>query len=376
MKKIMTVRGPVDPEEVGVTMMHEHIVIDLSCNFVEPLEASIRAQMHDPVTPDKLWLLRRRPFSVTLDNMVLGDEELAIDEVGYYWREGGETIVDCTSIGIGRDPRTLYRVSRATNVHVVMCAGCYVENAHPDWVRDLDVDGLKELFVRDVMVGAEGTNIRSGIIGEIGTTGVPKGSLEKQGHITAEEEKVLRAAGRAAAETGTSVSVHLDLRGHGAFRIVEILEDEGVPRDRMVMGHMDLVADLDYHREVAKLGVILEYDSLGREYYSEELGLSWGHDVWRVNSLATLVREGYGDQLVLSQDIALKMDLRHYGGNGYAHVLASVVPMLRRAEVPEDAIRKMLIENPRRVLTVDWDEESLKTDAFNIRPRSLQGIAG
>jgi phosphotriesterase-related protein len=374
-KKIMTVLGPVDPEEVGVAMMHEHIVIDLSCNFVEPQEASMRARMHDPITPDMIWLLKRRPFSVTLDNMVLGDEEVAIEEIGYYWREGGETIVDCTSVGIGRDPLSLCRVSRATGVHVVMGAGCYVENAHPQWVREMDVEGLKEVFVHDVMVGAEGTNIRSGIIGEIGTTGVPRGSLEKQGHITAEEEKVLRAAGRAAAETGTSVSVHLDLRGQGAFQIVEILEDEGVARDRMVMGHMDLLPDIDYHREVAKLGVVLEYDSLGREYYSDELGLCWGHDVWRVDALATLVREGYVDQLVLSQDIALKMDLRRYGGNGYAHVLASVVPMLRRAGVPEDAIHKMLISNPRRVLTVDWDEEALQSDAFNTRRRGLQGAA-
>lgn len=370
MKKVMTVLGPVDPEHVGVTMMHEHIVIDLSCNFVEPQDASVRALMRAPVTTDILWLLRRRPFSVTLDNMVIGDEELAAKEVGYYWNEGGETIVDCTSIGIGRDPRALYRVSRATGVHVVMGAGCYMENAHPPWVRDLDIEQLTQIFVRDVLVGVDGTGIRSGIIGEIGTSGVEKGSSEKKGHITAEEEKVLRAAGRASVETGAAVSVHLDLRGQGAFRIIEILEDEGVPRDRMVMGHMDLLPDLDYHREVAKLGVVLEYDSLGREYHSEELGLSWGNDVWRVRALAALVAEGYADQLVLSQDIALKMDLRHYGGVGYAHILASVLPMLRGEGIPEQAIHKMLIENPRRVLTVDWDEEVIARD-FDIRQRPL-----
>jgi len=360
MEKVMTVLGPVDPHEIGVTMMHEHLVVDLSCNFVEPTEATLRARMRSPVVPELLWLLRRRPFSVTLDNMILGDEEEAIREVGHYWREGGMTIVDCTSIGIGRDPHALRRISRASGLHVVMGAGCYVENAHPDWVRSFDVDSLKNLFVRDVMVGAEGTRVRSGIIGEIGTTGVPKGTTEKQGDITKEEEKVLRAAGRAAAETGTAVSVHLDLRGQGAFRIVEILDDEGVPRDRMLMGHMDLVPDVDYHREVAALGVYLEFDSLGREYYSEELGRPWGHDTWRVDALAALVREGYSERLVLAQDVAMKIDLRRYGGNGYAHVLASVVPMLRRAGVPEHAIHAMLVENPRRVLTVDFDEEALQ----------------
>jgi phosphotriesterase-related protein len=311
---------------------------------------------------------------VTLDNMKLGDEDVAVEEVAWYWKEGGQTIVDCTSIGIGRDPRVLYRVSRATNVHVVMGAGCYLENAHPSWVRDLTADELAELFVRDVTVGVDGTGVRSGIIGEIGTGGVPKNSLKKIGDITAEEEKVLRAAGRAAVRTGVAVSVHLDRRGHGAFRIIDILADEGVAPDRMVMGHLDLVDDLDYHREVARQGVFLEYDSIGREHHVAELEF-WGiQDIWRANALATLVREGWVDQLVLSQDICLKIDLRRFGGHGYAHILASFLPMLRSVGVAEDAIYRMLVINPRRILTVDWSEELLQAMEHDVRQRSHEHV--
>lgn len=364
-EKVMTVRGPVDPGEIGATMMHEHLILDLSCNFVHPTEASLRARVHDPVTMDMLGLLRRRPFSVTLDNMVLGDEGVACEEASLFSAEGGRTIVDATSLGIGRDPRALYRISHQTGLHVVMGAGCYLENAHPDWVKDMTVEQLEALFVRDVTVGAEGTPLRSGIIGEIGTSGVPKGGTEKIGHLTAEEEKVLRAAGRAAVATGAAVSVHLDLRGQGAFRIIEILTDEGVVPERMVMGHMDLLADIDYHRAVAATGVYLEYDSLGREYYTDEMGgLCWGHDSWRVTALATLVAEGFADQLVLSQDVALKMDLCRYGGNGYGHVLRTIVPWLRREGVSEDALKKMLVENPRKILTIEWDEDLLRRPAF------------
>ena len=118
---------------------------------------------------------------------------------------------------------------------------------------------------------------------------------------------MLRAAGRASRATGVAVSVHLDLRGQGAFRLIDILEDEGVEPQRMVMGHMDLVPDLEYHLAVPARGAVVEYDCFGREYYTEELGgLSWGHDSWRVQAIATLVGEGYVDQLVLSQDVALK----------------------------------------------------------------------
>ena len=377
MQKILTVRGPIDPYEVGPTLMHEHLLVDLSCNFVHPAEASTRSLLHAPVTMELLALLRRRPFSVTLDNMVLGDEELACEEVARFANEGGQTVVDATCIGIGRDPRALHRISRASNLHVVMGAGCYMENAHPDWVRDASVDQLTEIFTRDVTVGVEGTPFRSGIIGEIGTSGVPKGSQEKHGDITAQEEKVLRAAGRASRATGVAVSVHLDLRGQGAFRVIDILEDEGVEPQRMVMGHMDLVPDLEYHRAVLARGAVVEYDCFGREYYTEELGgLSWGHDSWRVQAIAALVGEGYVDQLVLSQDVALKMDLCAYGGNGYGHILRTIVPWLRRDGVSDDALVKMLVENPRRILTIEWDDDVfaptsgiLALGAASARPR-------
>ena len=358
MKKILTIRGPIDPTEVGPTLMHEHLIVDLSCNFVHPADASARSHLHAPVTIEMLALLRRRPFSVTLDNMVLGDEALACEEVARFHDEGGQTVVDATCIGIGRDPRVLHRISRASDLHVVMGAGCYMENSHPDWVRDASVEQLTEIFARDVAVGVEGTPFRSGIIGEIGTSGVPKGSHEKDGDITAQEEKVLRAAGRAARATGVAVSVHLDLRGQGAFRIIDILQDEGVEPQRMVMGHMDLVPDLDYHRAVLKRGAVVEYDCFGREYYTDELGgLSWGHDSWRVAALTTLVNEGYVEQLVLSQDVALKMDLCKYGGNGYGHVLRTIVPWLRREGVTDDELVTMLVENPRRILTIDWNDD-------------------
>lgn len=362
MKKVMTVLGPVSPEEIGTTMIHEHLIVDLSCNFIEPVEASLRALRHAPVTMELLGLLRRRPFSVTLNNVIQGDEELAIDELGYYWQEGGQTVAECTSMGIGRDPRALYRISRATNVNVVMGCGVYTENAHPDFIREMTADDLAAMMVRDLTVGVDGTGIRSGFIGEIGTSGVGKGNSAKKGDITPEEEKVLRAAGRAAARTGACVNVHVDRRGHGAFRVIDILEDEGVPPDRMIMGHMDLVAEVDYHREVARRGVYLAYDSMGREYQCAELDF-WGIlDDWRVSALNQLIDEGFVDQIVLAQDICLKIDFRRYGGHGYAHVMANVLPMMRKSGMPEEAIYKMLVANPRQLLTVDWDEELLQPD--------------
>ena len=95
-KKILTVLGPIEPEELGPTTMHEHVLVDLSCNFVTPAEESERSLLDAPVTMDILGVLRRRPFSRCLDNVVLSDEQLAIDELTRFRRAGGSGIVDCT----------------------------------------------------------------------------------------------------------------------------------------------------------------------------------------------------------------------------------------------------------------------------------------
>ena len=261
-KKVMTVLGPVDPETLGPTLTHEHIFIDASCNFVYQEEASLQDLLHAPVSMSMLGLLRRRPFSVCLDNTRLSDESLAIEELTRFQRAGGQTLVDCTVIGIRRDPVAVQRVARATGLNVVQGTGIYVEPSHPDWVATIKVEELAQMFINDVRVGIAETGVRAGLIGEIGTSGVARSSSDykRVGDITPDEEKVLRAAGRASVETGAAVSVHLDVRGQGAFRIIDILEEEGVAPERMIMSHMDSVADLAYHKAIGARGVFVEYD--------------------------------------------------------------------------------------------------------------------
>jgi phosphotriesterase-related protein len=309
---------------------------------------------------------------------------LAVEEVQRFVDEGGGTIVELTSIGAQRDPRALRRISRAANVHIVMGGGVYYGPAHPEWVRAATVEALEELFTQEVFAGVGDTGVRCGIIGEIGTSGdMGPPSWEKRGHITQDEEKVLRAAARATFRTGLAINVHLDPRGKGGFRVLDILESEGVPADRIVLSHLDIVHDhdLDCSREVAKRGAVVEFDCFGREYYGM-FGEDYffGSDAWRVESVAKLVSEGYEDQIVISQDLAVKMDLHRYGGQGYDHILVNVVPMLRRAGISDAVLTKILVENPRRILTADWDEEvieGIKSDVRNhVRAGSSAATAG
>lgn len=351
---VMTVLGPVDPAEIGVTMMHEHCFDDLSCHFVPPAEASLKRYITAPIDIEMLGLLRRRPMELTIHNTRLDDAATAVRELERYRNEGGDTIVDCTAMGVGQDPEGLRRLARATGLHVIQGTGLYVDSAQPDDLRDLSVDALEDLLIEHAEEGINGTGIRAGIYGEIGTSGVRRGGPkhERHGHFTQLEEKSLRATARAAKRTGLAVSVHVDRRGRGAPAIIEVMAEEGLDPSRMIMGHLD-VNDAEYDLMVASMGAWIELDTFGREYYSLSMGrYAWPSDTQRVRDIAEIVRSGGVAKLLVSQDISLKMDLRTYGGHGYDHFLREVVPMLRAADITEQQLQTILVKNPRKALTV------------------------
>ena len=347
---ISTVLGPVPPSALGPTLMHEHLLCDLEATFPPVSDPELAPHRDEPVGPDLMELLHVWPFSLTLDNVRLDDEALAEEEIGTFAAAGGSALVDCTLEGIGRDPLALRRLSQATGLHIVQGTGFYIELAHPPRVADLTVDELAAQFVGELTDGIGDTGVRAGIIGEIGTSGIDPTSRQKRGDMTAAEEKVLRAAGAASVETGAAVTVHLDPRGTGAYAVIDVLTREGVPPERMIMDHMDANPELDYHLRVADLGVFVEYDHFGREYYAGHMQRPYTKDARRVELLQALVERGYGGQLLVSQDVCAKIDLHRHGGNGYDHVLRRIVPALRAGGVEDDAIHALLGENPRRAL--------------------------
>jgi phosphotriesterase-related protein len=353
---VMTVLGPVPARDLKVTVTHEHCLIDGRHWFQESEELSRRRDMDKPIDMSMLGELRRRQMNVTRDNLILNDEDLSIAELQHYFRAGGNSLVDATCIGMGRDPLALQRISRATGLHIVMGTGFYVEKAHPPYVKDASIDDLADIMVKDITVGVGWNEVRCGVIGEIGVTGMQKGpSRAKVGPITTDEEKVLRAAARAALRTGAAVLVHLDpIPPLGAQTAIDVMEDEHLPYDRMIIGHIDQVQDLEYSMAAARRGAFIEYDAWGREYYREEWGWNFvmGQDAWRVRYVKELVEAGFGDQLLFAQDVCFKTDLRAYGGWGYAHILNHIVPMLLDIGVPRAAVNRILNDNPARALAL------------------------
>jgi phosphotriesterase-related protein len=301
MSAIWTVLGPVAPAALGRTLMHEHLL----CDF----------------------------YRVTgLLNQLLNDESLAVSELDLLVQAGGTALVECTTIDLGRDAEALRRIARQSEVHIVAGTGWYRETFYPPQIDRLTVSDLANLMVRELTEGIAETDIRAGIIGEIGV------NLD---YATAQEERVLRAAARAQRRTGAPLSTHASMYPVGLVQL-DILREEGVDPSRVIIGHCDTYLDLAYHRQILETGAYVAFDTIGREHMNP--------DIRRAEFVVHLLREGWGERLLLASDRCHRSDLTAFGGVGYAHVFTTFFARLRELGVSQGELDLMTIENPQRVL--------------------------
>ena len=338
-----TVLGPVSPDSLGPVMTHEHLLIDFRVMFNPPPGVSVLHRAHEPVTMENLGWIRYNWLS-NKDNLLLTDEETTIAEALLYKRVGGGTIVDATTIGIGRDPLALARIARATGLNIVMGAGYYVDAVHPEGMNDLPEADIARQMIEEITTGVGDTRVKAGIIGEIGCTWP----------LTPNERKVLRGAAKAQGETGASILIHPGRNERAPLEILEVLAEAGADISRTVMGHLDrTMPDFGGVLELARSGCYLEYDLFGMEtsYYSLS-DMDMLSDAQRINFIMGLVAEGYGQKIVIAHDICTKHRLVRYGGHGFGHTLENVLPRMREKGISEEQINAITVANPARVLTL------------------------
>jgi phosphotriesterase-related protein len=338
---VQTVLGPIAADSLGIALVHEHLLVDVSGLFIAPDGARGRALARQPVTLKNLSWVRRNWVS-NLDNLRLDDEALAIEEALQFKLDGGMTLVDVGSMGLGRDPIGLQRVARATGLHVVMGCGYYVADCHPPDMDARSEEAIEEEIVRDVTVGVGAAGVRAGIIGELGCSWP----------LAKNERKVLRAAARAQRRTGVAISIHTGRHETSPLEILEVLGEAGADLSRVVMGHLDRTwPDMDSLRKLAREGCYLAFDTFGQETWAYPLApLDRLTDAQRVDVIVRLATEGLLDRILVSHDVGFKHRLASYGGSGYSHLLTTVVPQMRRKGLTEEQIRTLLVENPARVL--------------------------
>lgn len=347
--KVQTVLGIIDAESLGVTLPHEHLLCDASCWFVEPTEASEKRLAYQPITLENLSWVQLHPTNHA-DDMVLGDEQLAIKEALLYKWAGGDSIVELSNIGLGRDPLGLARISRATGLNVVMGSGYYVGLSHPPELATKTEEEITEEIVRDIIVGVGDTTVRAGIIGEIGCS-TP---LEDN------ERKVLRASAAAQRRTGAAINIHPSMSEDLVLESIKILGDAGADLSRTIISHSDRSSfsnRTSYHR-LADAGCYLEYDVFGgvlapflSDAWTEGRLVGRRSEVDRINEIKCFIDEGYLNHILISQDVYLKHCYVTYGGSGYAHILREIVPWMRLGGISDEQIHTMMVENPKRVLS-------------------------
>ena len=221
-------------------------------------------------------------------------------------------MIELSNNGMGRNPEALKEISLATGLNLIASTGYYTENSHPKFVQDATINELADEMVNDVQKGIGRSDVRAGIIGEIGTSSI----------LTTQEEKVLRGACRAQLRTNVALTIHLaNIKGSEAEKITTLVEEEGVDLNRVILGHMDVsysyLNDIERLLSLAKKGPYLEFDTFSLESYDFDRNIVFPRDVDRVRCIRKLRDKGVGERILISQDIDMKIRLKQWGGQGY-----------------------------------------------------------
>ena len=313
MPSINTVTGTITPEQLGTTLMHEHLLIGWG-----GWELDCAAPRFDRKTQLKNCIERLKE----------------VKDLGL------QTFVDPCPMDIGRDVTFMAEVASATNVNIVCATGLYKEDlGNTAYFRQRSVEDITDVYVSEIEKGIGSTGIRAGII---------KCATGK-GQVTKYEEMCLRAAARAHRKTGVPITTHTEEGTMGREQL-DIFASEGVELGRVIIGHSCGASDLRYHTDMLDRGCILGFDRFGLDFVHP--------DKLRLAALIGLAGVGYESQLVLSHDsvacfLGRGMDLPPELAKGIenwtpTHVFKNIVPALKRAGVSEAKVKAMLVENPRR----------------------------
>ena len=308
MATVETALGPVATTELGPTLMHEHIVT------------------RSPGVHENWPHLFDRSEILKISERKMGDLH----------QRGIRTIVDLTTVDLGRDIDLIVDVARRSRVHVIVATGVWwmpqrYFSAH-------SIDDVAALFVRDITQGIGTSGVKAAII---------KCATDTAG-VTQVIENILRASARAQKATGVPISTHTWAAGRTGEAQQAIFAQEGVDLRRVIIGHSGDSDDLGYLRGLMERGSTIGMDRFGLENFLPTAK--------RVEVLARLCAEGYAPKMVLSHDANCWTDMLSEDAKRrtrplwhYTHISDDILPLLRKAGVTEEQLDQMLVRNPRAI---------------------------
>lgn len=285
----------------GYTLMHEHVHIDLS---------------------------RIKNDSDTC----LDCKEETIKEFKRLYELGVRNILEVTNVGMGRDVSYIDEVAKASGINIIKSTGCYKDPFIMKHESSLTTEQLADFMVKEIQEGFLEGHGKANVIGEIGTS---------KNEWTDNEKKLFDAAVIAHKATGKPIYTHTTLSTLALEQANYFVENKA-DVSKVIIGHVDLNADIEYILSVLKTGVNIGFDTIGKNNYLPD-------DI-RIEHLIKIEKEGYLGQVVLSEDLTRKSHLCYKGGIGYAYLFEKFLPRLKEKGMSQESIDKMLIENPKRIL--------------------------
>lgn len=335
--KVQTVHGIISPEDIGPTSMHEHVLCD-----IRPPDWRKRDDVEIEITLASHWPINYGEVDCA-NNLVLDSVDVGISELKKMHKEGGRTLVEVSCGGLTPDPKGLKKVSEESKVNIVMGCGHYVHDYQDDEVLKSNHDELAQEMVDQILVGAWGTDIKAGIIGEIGC----------QSPWTSQEQKVMAAAVTAMQETGASLCVHPGRHKDQPQEVADFVKSKNAVMERIIMSHIDrTIFDEDTMFKLADTGCVLEFDLFGMETsYYKWSDIDMPNDAARLKWIKKLVDRGHIEQIVIAQDICYCTRLSMFGGHGYGHIFRNVIPMMLRRGFSQAQVDQIILQNPQNLLT-------------------------
>ena len=312
MAQVETVLGPIDDSELGFTLSHEHV---FTCN-----------------SADNHWY----PWLYDFD----ASRRVILERLAAARAPGGATLIAQTTPHLGRDVAFMREMSEQSGMQVVCATGMW--RIAPMSFTNREPDEIADIFVREIEVGIGNTGIKAGAI---------KVANDMEG-VTEAYDSTIRGAARACKRTGTPISTHHWALLEVGRRQVEIFQEEGVPMDRVAIGHSADTTDVDYLEDLLKAGVYLSMD----RYPGRPGRANWEE---RNASVKELIRRGYADKIMLGHDGTTPLlrvgetEIEHdpTGPNGWTFLSTTALPALLQDGLPQETIDLMMIEVPRRFLS-------------------------
>lgn len=333
MSTVQGVTGPIEAGDLGITLPHEHVFINMT--RTTPADGYLNVWSD---VENELGLFREAGGRTIVD---LTNGELSDYAAPVFWGDGTQDFTQNATTG-SRSPANVLAtkaMAEATGLNVILGTGHYYQTyLDLEWWDRTSTNRVADYLIADLVEEIPGTGVRAGVLGEIASD-LP--------YITAAEERSFRAAARAQRETGVLLSTHAPTFPTGLAQL-EILSEEGVDLERVVVGHTDTVKNVDYSLALLAKGAYIQYDCMmtcrvGGQLVLPEIDR-------RIAYLTAVIDAGYARKILLSHDVCQRSHMHSRGGAGFVFLFEEFAPRAIAAGIDAETMRQIFTDNPRRAL--------------------------